>query len=73
MNDPEFEQIVVDEYYKINNKFKLMFTWSIWRTRLYYACLIVIGGLSALQGSKLGDFSTVIGLLTFIETELSVQ
>lgn len=45
-------------------------TWNIWRMRAYYVLLVVVGGLTALHGSGVGDFTTLVGILTAIETEL---
>lgn len=65
-DDSKYE---VDDFYNLNNNKNM--NWSIIRMRVYYVLLVVVGGLTALQGSHIGDFSTVIGILTAIETELT--
>lgn len=71
----DFSRLKSEDWNFINiqeKKNKLMNspTWNIWRMRLYYVVLVVVGGLTALHGSGLGDFTTIIGILTAIETEL---
>jgi len=59
------------DYQPLKNK--KMFTsptWNIWRMRLYYVLLFVVAGLAALKGSGLGDFGTLVAILTGVETEL---
>ena len=67
----------LDNFYDFSleefNNNKKMFTsptWNIWRMRLYYVLLFVVAGLAALKGSGLGDFGTLVAILTGVETEL---
>lgn len=63
-----WDEVASQEIKKYN--LENMSTWNIWRMRAYYVLLVVVGGLTALHGSGVGDFTTLIGILTAIETEL---
>lgn len=44
--------------------------WHHYRTLAFWACVFIVGGLQALKGSGVGDFTTAIAIIGFFEHSL---
>lgn len=68
----EFNEIVGSEIIKSNffsNMLKNV-NWHHYRTLAFWACVFIVGGLQALKGSGIGDFTTAIAIIGFFEHSL---
>ena len=56
----------IEDFYNYNNK---MLTGHDWRTYGFWACIVVIGIVQALnaQGVNIGDVNVILGVLGFLE------
>ena len=54
----------------INNKIMASINWHSVRTIVFWALVFIVGGLQAINGSKVGDFTTLISILGFLEHTL---
>ena len=67
----EFNEVIMVEKLLGNLNKKSMFTRHNLFTFGFWACIIVIGVLQALQGQGVGDFTALIGILGGLEHALA--
>ena len=53
------------------NKMLKNVNWHSVRTICFWAIVFIMGGLQAINGSKVGDFTTLISILGFLEHTLA--
>lgn len=71
--DLEYQESIGSKYLLDNLKEKNMknINWHHYRTLAFWACVVVIGILTSLQGQGVGDFTILVGIIGGFEHMLA--